>query len=132
VQTSTQTSSTVKAGSVISQNPVGGTQLASGSTVSLVIAKAPTTASVPSVTGQTASAATSSLKAAGFNVTQTTQNTAKKHQDGKVLSQSPSGGTSAKKGSSITIVVGHYVAPTPTTPTTTTPTTTTQTTTTHK
>jgi serine/threonine-protein kinase len=128
VQTTTQTSSSVKAGSVISQNPAGGTQVASGSTVSLVIAKAPTTTTVPSVKGQPASAATSALKAAGFTVNQTTQDVKKKREDGVVLSESPAGGTSVKKGSSVTIVVGHYVAPTPTT---TTPTTTTPTTTTH-
>jgi eukaryotic-like serine/threonine-protein kinase len=127
VQTSMQTSSTVKPGNVISQNPTGGTQVASGSTVSLVIAKAPTTANVPNVKGQTASAASSALQGAGFKVTQTTQDTKKKNQDGVVISQSPGGGTTAKKGSAVTIVIGHYVAPTPTT-TTTTPTTTTTTT----
>jgi beta-lactam-binding protein with PASTA domain len=128
VQTTTQTSSTAKAGTVISQNPSGGTTLPSGSTVSLVIAKAPTTAKVPNVKGQTSAAATSALQSAGFTVSQSTLDTKKKNQDGVVISQSPGGGTNAKKGSSVTIVIGHYVAPTPTT-TNTTPTTTTTTTT---
>jgi beta-lactam-binding protein with PASTA domain/predicted Ser/Thr protein kinase len=134
VQTSKQTSSSVPAGDVISQSPAGGSDVPAGSTVSLVVAKAPSTAIVPAVTGQTATAATSALKGAGFKVTETTQNTTKQNQDGKVLSENPSAGTSAKKGSSVTIVVGHYVAPTPTstTPTTTTTTPTTTTTTTGK
>ena len=130
VNVSTQTSSTVKAGNVISQNPTGGTQVASGSTVSLVIAKAPTTASVPSVTGQTASAAASALQAAGFSANKTIKNVKKQSEDGIVLSQAPGGGTNAKKGSPVTIVVGHFVPPTHTTTTSTT-TTTTSTTTTH-
>jgi beta-lactam-binding protein with PASTA domain/predicted Ser/Thr protein kinase len=128
VTTTTQTSSTVKAGNVISQSPAGGTQATSGSTVSLVIAKAPTTATVPSVKGQTASAATSALQGAGFTVTQTTRSVTKKTNNGIVLSQTPAGGSTAKKGSTVTIVVGQY---TTTTTTTTTPTTTTNTTTTH-
>ena len=123
-----QTSSTVNAGNVISENPSANTQLAVGSTVTIVVAKAPTTAKVPDVKGQTAAAAMSALQGAGFTVSQSTQDTKKKKQDGVVISQTPGGGTNAKKGSSVTIVIGHYVAPTPTT-TTTTPTTTTTTTT---
>jgi serine/threonine-protein kinase len=126
-----QMSSMVKAGNVIGENPSANTQLAVGSTVTIVVAKAPTTASVPNVKGQTATAATSALKGAGFTVSQSTQDTKKKSQDGVVISQSPSGGTTAKKGSSVTIVIGHYVAPTPTATTTTTTPTTTTTTTTH-
>jgi serine/threonine-protein kinase len=122
VHTTTQPSSTVKDGNVISQTPSAGTQVASGSTISLVIAKAPTTATVPSVKGDTAAAATSALQGAGFSVTQKTKDVKKKSDNGRVLSQSPGGGSSAKKGSTVTIVVGRYTAPTSTasTPTTTT------------
>jgi beta-lactam-binding protein with PASTA domain len=50
---------------------------------------------------------------------------------GVVLKQSPSAGTTARKGSTVTLTVGVLETPTtPTTPTTTTPTTTTSTTTT--
>jgi beta-lactam-binding protein with PASTA domain len=53
-----------------------------------------------------------------------------KTQNGIVLSQNPAAGTQAKKQTTVTIVVGKYVAPTTptTTTTTTTPTTTTGTT----
>jgi beta-lactam-binding protein with PASTA domain len=81
-----------------------------------------TTTNVPDVTGDTLAAARSALSAAGFSVTQTAQTVSNKSQNGIVLSQSPSGGSSAKKGSTVTIVIGHYKKPsthtTPTTPTT--------------
>jgi eukaryotic-like serine/threonine-protein kinase len=127
VKTTTQTSTTVTAGDVISQTPAGNSQAAPGSTVNLVIAQAPTTASVPNVNGQTAAAATSALQAAGFKVIQGTRNVTRQSNNGIVVSQSPKPGTTAKKGSTVTIVVGHYPSPTPTTPTntTTTPPTTT-------
>jgi serine/threonine-protein kinase len=63
------------------------------------------------VTGDTAATARSVLTAAGFSVTETMQTVSSKSQDGTVLSQSPSGGSSAKKGSAVTIVVGHYKKP---------------------
>jgi eukaryotic-like serine/threonine-protein kinase len=134
VTTTTQTSTTVPAGNVISQDPGANTTAVTGSNVALVIAKAPTTASVPSVKGDTAGAASSALSGAGFTVTKQTQTVTKKQNNGIVLSQSPGGGSTAKKGSTVTIVVGQYVAPKPkpTTSTTTTPSTTTPSTTTPK
>jgi serine/threonine-protein kinase len=132
VRTTTQTSSTVTAGNVISQSPVGGTSVVPGSTVTLVIATAPATATVPSVVGQKASAASGQLTGAGFTVNQQKQTVTKKNQDGVVLSQTPNGGATANKGSSVTIVVGQFKAPTNTTTTSTTPTTPTTTSTTPK
>ncbi len=110
-------------GTVISQSPAAGSQVAPGSLVTITVAKSapPTTTNVPSVTGDTVAAARSVLTAAGFTVTQTTQTVTSKSQNGIVLSQSPSGGSNAKKGSTVTIVVGHYkkqsTHTTPTTPT---------------
>jgi serine/threonine-protein kinase len=106
VTTSTQQTTGTPNGNVISQSPAGNSQVASGTTVNIVIAQTPTTANVPGVTGDTASAATSALQSAGFKVSQTTQNVTDKKKDGVVLSQSPGAGASAKKGSTVTIVVG--------------------------
>ncbi len=125
VTTSTQTSSTVPAGTVISQNPGANRPAIQGSNVALVIAKAPATAKVPSVKGDSPGAATSALTGAGFKVSKQTQDVTTKQNGGIVISQSPGGGSTAKKGSAVTIVVGHYVAPkktTTSTGTTTTPT----------
>jgi serine/threonine-protein kinase len=127
VSSSTQTSSSVQSGNVISQSPAGGTQAPTGSNVSLVIAKAETTATVPSVTGQNQGAATGALAGAGFQVQTQTKNVNNQAQNGIVLSQSPGGGATANKGSTVTIVVGHFQPPPPHTSTSqttsTTPTT---------
>jgi eukaryotic-like serine/threonine-protein kinase len=129
VSTSIQTSTTVTPGDVISQSPAGGSSAAPNSNVNIVIAKAPTTAKVPNVKGQTANAASSTLTGAGFKVSQQTKNVTAKSQDGVVIDQTPAGNATANKNSTVTIVVGHFKAPpTPTTPTTpTTPSTTTTT-----
>ena len=64
------------------------------------------------------------LGAAGFPAAVQQQTVTDQSQNGLVLSQNPAANTQAKKGAPITIVVGKYVAPTPTTTTsTTTPTT---------
>jgi beta-lactam-binding protein with PASTA domain len=118
VSASKQPSTTVSAGNVISQSPLGGISAPYGSVVSIVIASAPTTAQVPSVTGFTSAAAKSTLQGAGFKVTTTTQQVNKQNQDGLVLSESPAGGTTQNKGSQVTIVVGKYVPGSTTTTTT--------------
>jgi eukaryotic-like serine/threonine-protein kinase len=131
VTTSTQTSTTTPNGDVISQSPGGDTEVAPGSTINLVIAKAPPTASVPDVTGDTSRGASNQLKAAGFKVVQQSKAVTKQNKDGIVISEQPGAGTTLNKGSTVTIVVGKFTPPpTSTTPTSTTPTTTTPSTTT--
>jgi serine/threonine-protein kinase len=118
VSTTTQTSTSTPAGDVISQTPAGNSQAPTGSTVTIVVAKAPTTASVPDVRGDTAAAANSALQAAGFKVTQVSKPVTRQSKNGIVLRQSPAGGSTVKKGSTVTITVGQYTAPPQTTPTT--------------
>jgi serine/threonine-protein kinase len=129
VSISTQTSTTTTPGDVISQSPLGNAQAPVGSTVSIVVAKAPTTATVPNVKGQTASQAMTALTNAGFKVTEVTQPVHRQINNGKVIAQSPAGGTTAKKGSTVTITVGQYTASSSTTTTTSSGTLTTSTTT---
>src|SRR5207248_3392200 len=50
-----QSSSTVAAGSVISESPPAGTKVASGSPVNLVVSSGPAQVAVPNVVGQTRS-----------------------------------------------------------------------------
>ncbi|MGI9184552.1 MAG: Stk1 family PASTA domain-containing Ser/Thr kinase [Solirubrobacteraceae bacterium] len=116
VATSTQTSSSVKPGDVISQNPAGGSTATPGSTVSIVVATAPPTTAVPSVLGDTPAAATAALTAAGFTVTRQTKTVTNQAQDNIVLSQTPRAGAAAKKNSAVVIVIGKF---TPTNSTTT-------------
>jgi eukaryotic-like serine/threonine-protein kinase len=128
VTTTNQPTSTQTPGTVISQSKTG--TAPASTTVNLVIAQAVPVVQVPTVTGDDPSTASKALKAAGFSVTQTTTSVTNQAQDKTVVSQSPNGGTKAKKGATVTIVVGKYTAPTQTTttgtsstPTTTTPTT---------
>jgi len=57
-----QSSTTVAAGRVISQNPRGGMQLSQGASVSLVVSSGPPTIAVPNVVGFSQAAATAGFK----------------------------------------------------------------------
>jgi eukaryotic-like serine/threonine-protein kinase len=118
---STQVDSDQPAGTVVSQNPAANTSAPAHSTVTISVSKGPKTTAIPDVTSEDEQSATSSLKSAGFNVHVTHQPTSDPTQVGIVLSQSPTGGTPAKPGTTVTIVVGQQAAPPP--PTSTTPTT---------
>ena len=82
------------------------------------------TVAVPDVVGKTTGAANATLGAAGFPAVQQQQTVTNQSQDGIVLSQNPSAQSQARKGATVTIVVGRFQATTttttPTTPTTTT------------
>ena len=108
-------------GTVLTQTPAPDTKLAKGGKVALTVAKAPAKVDVPDVSGQGRLEATQALQQAGFTVQQTTQTTTDRTQDLHVISQDPTG--KAKKGSTVTITVGQYVAAgsSTTPPSTTTP-----------
>lgn len=114
VKTSTEASDTVPVGKVIKTDPAAGTQLAKGTIVTMVLSSGPTKFAVPNVVGQTQATATSTLTAAGFTVTVTTQLSTPANA-GKVISQSPTAGSMAEKGSAVTITVGVTVPTTTTT-----------------
>jgi eukaryotic-like serine/threonine-protein kinase len=129
VSAATQTSSTATAGNVISQNPDAGTTEPPGTTVTIVVASAPATGTVPPVVGDPADGAVSALQAAGFKVGRKTKNVSNQSQDGTVISQSPTGGSTANKDSTVTIVVGRFTGSSSSTSTSTTTTSTSTTTT---
>jgi eukaryotic-like serine/threonine-protein kinase len=109
VHTTPQTTSSAAPGTVISQTPTGGTPLAAGSGVSIVVAKAaPKTVTIPSVTGEKVSLATSQLQTAGFTVVVHYKTVGSKHRNGVVLRQSPGSGSAVKKGTTVIITVGRY------------------------
>jgi eukaryotic-like serine/threonine-protein kinase len=125
VSTTNQTTTSTPAGQVVDQSPAGNTKVAAGSSINLVIAQEPTTAQVPDVTGDTVNGATNALRAAGFRVAKQTKPVTKQNKDGIVVEEQPRGGSTQKKGSTVTIIVGKFTPPATTTPTTpTTPTTT--------
>ncbi len=117
----TPQTSTATPGTVINQTPAAGTLEPPGATVTIFVARASETAVVPYVHGDTVAAATAALQQAGFRVAQQPKDVSNPALNGVVIRANPPHGTTAKKGSTVTITVGHYVS-TSTTPTTTTPT----------
>ncbi len=112
----TQTSSTVAAGLVMSQNPTAGATANSGSAVNLVVssgpAPAPTTVTVPNVLNKTQAAATSALTAAGLKVGTVTTQTSSTVAAGLVISQNPTAGVTVNSGSAVNLVVSSGSTPT--------------------
>jgi eukaryotic-like serine/threonine-protein kinase len=110
-------------GTVLSQSPKGGGQAPKGSAVTLTVAKEPSQIDVPDVTGEDQGDAISRLSSAGFEIRRQEKDVDSPEGDGVVIQQDPPGGK-AKKGSTVTIVVGKFnpnLNPegTPTTPGTT-------------
>jgi serine/threonine-protein kinase len=102
-------------GSVLSQDPAGGSQATKGSTVKIVVAKAPPQVEVPDVTGLTEGEARNSLQDAGLRVRTRTDTVSAEDQDGVVLSQQPNAGNNVGEGDTVTLVIGQFQAtPTPT------------------
>jgi len=136
VHSKQQASTSVPAGNVISQSPAGNTKAPNGSAVTITVATAPPTVTVPSVVGDPAAGANSALSAAGLKVKETFRTVTKPSNNGVVVSQNPGGNSTAKKGSTVIITIGQLASTTTssstttsTTRTTTSPTTPTTTTT---
>jgi eukaryotic-like serine/threonine-protein kinase len=114
------TTSAEPAGTVVSQNPIGGTTVAPGSKVTLSVSGA---ASVPNVVGLSQASATTSLESAGFKVNVETVAGQNGTAAGDVWQQNPTASSTAAPGSSVTILVQPQLATaTPTPSVTPTPT----------
>jgi beta-lactam-binding protein with PASTA domain len=94
---------------VIDQDPRGGSSLSRGGTVTLFVSKGPKQSTIPNVESQDEASARQALEQSGFSVDVQEQDTTDPAQDGIVLSQDPVGGTKAKPGTTVTIVVGRLV-----------------------
>ena len=105
-----------EAGTVLSTDPGAGESVRVGDTVKVTVASEPTTETVPDVVGNAEATAISKLEAAGFEVNTTTEDVTDEAQDGTVLSSDPAAGQDRDRGTTVTIVVGEYTAPAPTTP----------------
>jgi beta-lactam-binding protein with PASTA domain/tRNA A-37 threonylcarbamoyl transferase component Bud32 len=95
---------------VVEMQPPGGTEVSDGSKVTLFWSDGPE--QVPNVIGKTEADATQLIEDAGFKVSRVTDSTTEAKK-GTVLQQSPSQGQTLDKGSTVTIVVSTYVAPSP-------------------
>jgi serine/threonine-protein kinase len=97
-------------GEVTSQSPDAGTAVDAGSSVTLTVSSGPETTDVdvPPLVGLTQADAESQLTSAGLVASVQTQDTTIQPQDGRVINQSPSQGTSVAEGSTVVITVGRY------------------------
>ncbi|MGE4180758.1 MAG: PASTA domain-containing protein [Limisphaerales bacterium] len=102
---------TVPAGDVISQDPVGGTSVAPGSSVALVVSLGPVLVTVPDVVGLTQAAAEAAIVGAGLTVGAVTTANHPTISAGEVISQNPVAGASVVLGSSVALVVSAGPAP---------------------
>jgi eukaryotic-like serine/threonine-protein kinase len=105
VQKASRASSSVPAGSVIDSNPGAGASVARGSTVTINVSTGPEQVQVPNVIGQTQSAATQALTNAGLDV-RVVQVPSTAPNNGKVITQSPTSGSTVDRGTTVTIDVG--------------------------
>lgn len=99
------------AGTVASQSPAAGTSVKQGSHVTVNVSKGRPPQTVPDVVGDTQAQAVSQLRSAGFDASVVDSTTSDPDEDGVVLKQSPAGGTSARRGSTVTITVARYTGP---------------------
>ncbi len=97
-------SATVASGRVISQSPVAGSRVESGSRVSIVVSSGPGSAALEGVEGLTAAQAIKRLRAAGFKPTSKEEASATVAK-GKVLGTEPPAGTELQVGSPVTVLV---------------------------
>ncbi len=99
--------------------PSVGQSVEAGSTVDVTIGKYSEPVEkvveivVPDVVGKTEADAKKTIQNAGLTVTVSYKDVDDKTKNGKVLSASPSVGTSVKEGSKVTITVGTYSEPVP-------------------
>ncbi len=109
---SEEESATARAGDVISQSPGGNTKADPGSTIALVVARAPAI-EIPDVVGSSEQDATAALQARGLEPRISRQPVDDPAQDGIVVAQRPDAGTQATSGRAVRIFVGSYSEPTP-------------------
>jgi eukaryotic-like serine/threonine-protein kinase len=97
-------SASVASGRVISQSPIAGRGVASGSRVRIVVSSGPGSAALASVEGLTGAQALSRLRKAGFKPTTEQQPSAKVAQ-GRVIGTEPPAGTELQVGSPVSVLV---------------------------
>ncbi len=92
-------------GTVVSQDPSGGSSVANGSSVSLIVAAQSSGLDVPDVTGSDASTARSKLESLGFTVVSSGSESTQ--PEGTVIDQTPQPGTTLASGDVVTIIVAY-------------------------
>ena len=106
IGTATQTcSDTYPSGTVIGQDPAGGSSVPYGSVINIVLSSGPCQVTVPNVVGQAQGSATSTLTAAGLVVGSMVSQCSNTVPAGNVISQNPVGGTLVNPDTAVNLVV---------------------------
>jgi serine/threonine-protein kinase len=100
-------------GTVIRQDPAGGTEVDEGTRVTIVVSSGRDEVPVPDVSGQTLRDARATLRDAGFRVQVREQPVESESDDGLVVDQRPNAGTDLQEGRTVVIFVGRFTEPTP-------------------
>jgi beta-lactam-binding protein with PASTA domain len=117
----TQERSNQSPGDVLSQSPASGTVVTLGSSVKIIVDKAPVPVDIPNVQGQPVEDATSTLSDLGLAVFFRNKTVTNQAQVGTVLRQQPVPGSKAEPGTNVILQVGkagNTPTPPPTNPTT--------------
>jgi beta-lactam-binding protein with PASTA domain len=125
--TKSEASETVAIGNVIRTEPAAGSSIAKNETVTIIVSSGKEQVTVPNLVGKATAEATGAAEVLGFTLATQDVLTADASKVGKVISQTPAAGSSANKGSTITVQIGKAIPATTTTTTSTTTTTTTTT-----
>lgn len=100
-------SATVPAGNVIHTTPAAGASVAKGTIVTITVSSGPTKVRVPYVRGLNEADARAAIEGKGLVAAESFQQVANPSQDGKVIEQTPAGGTSVDQGSTVNLVIGR-------------------------
>jgi serine/threonine-protein kinase len=114
--TTTKQTSDQTPGTVLEVSPAEGTSVDPGSTVTLTIAEAPQTVTVPDVTCESFGAAKHDLHTAGLNSVISNETRPPNPScplGNKVVAQSPEGGSTANAGDTVTLYPGEQPNPSP-------------------
>ena len=106
-----QSSSTVPAGSVISQSPIACATVTTGSVVSLTVSSGPPLVAVPNIVGDTEFTAAFAIGGAGFALGAITTAPSSTVPQGEIISQSLTAGTLAALGSTVNFVLSSGPPP---------------------
>ncbi len=106
-------SGTVASGSVISQDPLAGVSVPSGTAVNLIVSKGPQPVPVPDVTGLVQADAQLAITAADLTVGTVTEEYSDTVASGSVISQAPLAGVSVLPGTAVNLVVSKGPQPVP-------------------
>jgi beta-lactam-binding protein with PASTA domain len=101
--------SSAESGTVIEQDPGGGSEIEEGSEVTIVVSRGPGDVTLPNVVGQREASAIARLSGLGLDVRAIERDTEARSEDGRVLEQFPSSGSEVAPGSEVVIEIGVLV-----------------------